>query len=314
MQKIYAWLRPRHYSVHSGSTRRLNSRGLLNGLAPLGITLLVLPLARGFRFVAPPTRPANAQVVVVSAPAEHITFEAALPSRPLKQVSNYAAVGSAVQQWVKAHGGSQWGVVVQDLNDADNKVDVNADSQFDSASLYKLFLTIPLAQRLPFASWSTQHTLNGQGDHTIAQCVQAMLAWSDNPCGMAIGSLIGWSNATRSAHANGFTNTSLSYSPIQTTASNVADYLVGLNGGKWFDAQTRDFILNSLAMQKFRAGIPTGCTGCTVFNKTGQLNGVTHDAAIVTRGKKHYVLVIMSKGGSYSQIAELTKLINATLL
>lgn len=311
MQKVYAWLRPRHYDIDFGVHRRTNSRGLLHMAVMLSVVVGSALMGYQFKRPQPIVHAQSAPVVIAGAPQP----AAVAPAPPaVKPVSNYAEVAAAVQQWIKAHGSAQWGVAVQDLNEADNTIRVNDTAQFESASLYKLFLTIPLAQRLPFTAWQSQRTLNGTGDHTYAQCVQAMLALSDNPCGEAIGAYIGWNNATRTARANGFAGTSLSNSPIRTTATDVAGYLVGLEQGKWFDEPTRGFILDSLAHQKFRAGIPAGCVDCTVLNKTGQLNGVTHDAAIITSGKQKYVLVIMSKGGTYQQIAELTRLINGTLL
>ncbi len=204
-------------------------------------------------------------------------------------------------------------MVVQDLENPDNKVSVNGGTQFEAASLYKLFLTIPLSKQLPFSSWQTTKTLNGQGDHTFEQCVDAMLARSDNPCGEAVGDYLGWSKATQAAKLEGFGGTVLNSTPIRSTASDAAQYLMGLARGDWFDEQTRNFIMTSLAHQKFRDGIPSGCQGCTVFNKTGQLDHVANDAAIIYKGDTHYVLSILSKNGTFQQIADLTNLVNSQL-
>ena len=60
----------------------------------------------------------------------------------------------------------------------------------------------------------------------------------------------------------------------------------------------------------YRQGIPAGASG-TVADKVGFLNGLLHDAAIVYSPKGTYVLVILTNGSSWANIAELTKKIEA---
>jgi beta-lactamase class A len=63
----------------------------------------------------------------------------------------------------------------------------------------------------------------------------------------------------------------------------------------------------------YRQGIPKGINA-TVANKVGFLDGLLHDAAIVYASTGPYVLVIMTDGSSWANIAELTRQIEALRL
>jgi beta-lactamase class A len=59
------------------------------------------------------------------------------------------------------------------------------------------------------------------------------------------------------------------------------------------------------------SGIPTGIPSAEVANKVGFIDGYLHDAAIVYSKKGDYVLVIMTNGSSWKNIAALAKEIEA---
>jgi len=218
-----------------------------------------------------------------------------------------------IADWVGKHNSNsaQWSVVVRQLDGGDQTSTYNASAQYDPASIYKLYATYAFAQKVPAERWATEHTLNGQGDHTYAQCIDAMLRLSDNPCGEAIGNQVGWANIDKAIHRAGFTTTTLNRSQgMLSTAADTASFLKQLEQGSLVTATVRDQILASLNGQRYRAGIPAGCDGCETFNKTGERDGFLHDAAIIHSGNHSYVLVIFSKGGTKSQIADLTSQIN----
>ena len=59
------------------------------------------------------------------------------------------------------------------------------------------------------------------------------------------------------------------------------------------------------------SGIPTGVPGATVADKVGFMDGLLHDAAIIYSTKGDYVLIIMTNGSSWGNIAALAKEIEA---
>lgn len=306
MQTFLTWPQPRYYQYEKGLPQ-LSWWLLFNCtlLACLSIFIFTR-ISKMFTYNPNGGQVLAAEQQLVSAPKP-------APSSPSTlALNNYSSLEQSIKAWMASQKTGQWSVVVQDLDKPHNNVAINSDSVYEAASIYKLFLTIPLAQKLPVSAWQNTK-ISGGSQPDVADCVKAMISKSDNPCGIAVGSYLNWQKVDKSLKAVGFSKTKLALEMPTTTAGDTASYLEGLAGGKWFDGATRDFILSSLANQKLRSGIPGGCPGCTVLNKTGDIDDVVHDAAIITNGNSHYVLVIFSKQGSFKQIASLSNLINAQL-
>lgn len=309
MQKFSTWIFPYHYKLHAKRTRYLNKKAISGLIFTMTLASFLLIPIHVLRQTSPADLSSSLRSIAVSSQHSEIATAASTE----QATSNFNKLTPVVRGWIDVHKDSQWAVAIQDLENPTSNLQVNADASFETASLYKLFLTIPMAQKLPFASWQTQHLAGLPQTRTYAECVEAMLANSDNTCAEAIGNYLGWAKASQTVRANGMSGTSLATTQLRTTAKDVKAYLVGLDQGQWFDQPTRTFLLTSLAQQHYRAGIPQGCTHCIVLNKTGQLDGFTHDAAIITNDAHRYVLVILSKGGSFAQIADLSELINSHL-
>jgi hypothetical protein len=229
-------------------------------------------------------------------------------------VENIVDVQSVLDTWIAEHPGQEWAVSVKSLSGATFSASVNADKQFDSASIYKLLILLPLFNQVP-VEHQKNITLNINGaPKSIATCVDLMLRVSNNECGEAVGHYVSWRKADAVLKSAGFTNTALnSSSGLKTSAADTAKFLEELQGDM-FNRNARETILTSLKQQRWRQGIPAGCPGCVVANKTGSLNGVTHDAAIIDYSGGSYVLSIFSEGASFTQIAELTGRIQQQIL
>lgn len=310
------WPRPRVYSLYPQKSRRPKW---------LGIAIVPIVLA-GAWFVVPSRMPANvaaasdeasAQSVAVTEP--ETTDAAVLAETPVstKQPladARYTQLQQSVEKWTNTQPKSQqWSVVVQDINSDTNRVAVNERSTYYMASLYKLFLTLPLSQKYPLQTWASTSVNTDSGKQNLDTCVKLMISKSDNSCGEGVGQLVGWVATTKAARAKGMTATSLSSTDLRSSARDVSTYMLGLQQHKWFDEPTRQALLTDLSQQTFRSGIPAGCAGCSVWNKTGDLNGAKHDAAIVHVGTSDFVLVVMSNGGSNAQIADVTRLVASSL-
>jgi beta-lactamase class A len=141
---------------------------------------------------------------------------------------------------------------------------------------------------------------------TITKCVDRMIRYSDNNCGIALGTYAGWTPATNQLKALGLSSTDLNTADNQlhTSAGDVAKYLEYFYGDNSYP-DSKQFALNVMSQQVYRSGIPAGSTGCKVYDKIGDLNGYKHDAGVVVCPNTTYILVVMSKGGSYAQIADI---------
>jgi beta-lactamase class A len=308
MSVYYSGQSPRYYFL-SEKIRQFFIAFFVTYFVFAGFGLVVGAKVFGMVEVEPPQRAVSEEVYATPAVLASGSNTAA-PVAP--SVNTYNALEPAVLDWIASQKGSEWSVAIQDLDNPNNSLFIDSDKQYYTASLYKLLITLPLVQKAPFENWQLR-TLSSAGNQTYDKCVNRMLALSDNPCGEAVGFFVGWSRAEKSLKNAGLTRTALATSDLRTTAGDMSKFLEGLANGKWFNQQTKEFILNSMANGKYRSGIPAGCEGCRVYNKIGDLKGYLHDAAIVEDGTSRYVLVVLSKGGSYKQIADLTHIISSQL-
>lgn len=212
-----------------------------------------------------------------------------------------------IAQWVQSQPTTnQWGIAVKGLANTSVEASYSADTSFEAASIFKLYLIYALSQKIPQDQWAATKV---EGERNLNDCVKAMLERSDNACGVAVGDKLGWSRSQVVSKAAGYTSTNLNGQPITTTPNNTLSFLADLYAGKTFQPQLREEILGHMRNSIYRQGIVAGCPDCSVANKTGILNGYQHDAAIVQVDGKDFAVSIFSKGGTVKQTAALTTLI-----
>jgi beta-lactamase class A len=228
-------------------------------------------------------------------------------------IENIIDLQPILDKWNKDHPGQKWAAVAKSVSGPSFEARLNADQQFESASIYKLFLTEPLFDQIPVEQQPKINVSINGSQKSIATCVDLMLRLSNNECGEALGNYVSWAKAGDMLKKQGFNHTSFGKNGIKTSAGDTAGFLEKLNGDM-FTRTAKDTIMKSLYQQRYRDGIPAGCPGCTVANKTGQINDVVHDAALVQYKGGSYVLVIFSQNGNFKQIAQLTGQIQQKIL
>lgn len=211
---------------------------------------------------------------------------------------------AVIDDWVKSQSTYEWAVVVRGLDSDQRGVSVEPDKQMRAASLYKLYLMLPI-----FKDYSASK-LSSAG---IEDCVDLMLRVSDNPCGEKLGQMVGWDRADVEINRAGYNQTKIGIAEPYTTAGETAELMEAIYNRQVGGAAGKKYIMNKLGQQSWDEGIPAGCQGCKTYNKTGDLGFVRHDAAIISGGSGAYVLVIFSDGAPYAQIAELTRKINSVM-
>lgn len=92
----------------------------------------------------------------------------------------------------------------------------------------------------------------------------------------------------------------------QTDALSMMQVMMSILEGTAGSEESCQQMTEILSQQKFRAKIPAGIPeGIKVANKTGSITRIDHDAAIVfPRGRKPYVLVVLSRGIDNREDAE----------
>ena len=306
------WERPSYtYSAKKGLVH--HRRGawayfLMVGLAMFGAGLLANLQTN--RIHPGPAKAKASQITkeTTPQPVQPVVATDAPSSLPTEDPKLAALLGN----WANSHRQNKWSVGLIGLTADTPSASYNPTASFNSASIFKLLLTYPLLTKIPRSEWSTVQLDTGDGQTSLAGCVDSMLRVSDNVCGDAVGAYVGWAYADAQLHEIGLTNTHLNnQTGPTTTAADVSLFLQGLYGGKWFDPGDRAYIMNIMQEQILRAGIPAGCPSCVVANKTGDLGFVRHDVGIVQYGSKAYALSVFTNGASYRQIAQLTSQIQS---
>jgi beta-lactamase class A len=295
------------YRHHVGHRRANSSRRYWRWLQMAVAAVLVFTAAAAINAVVSGD---DSRALASAAPPPVVIVPSGTVAAP-PQPSQSQRLQDLLNSWTAAHPAQQWGISVQQLSGGQASAGYQADKQFYPASLYKLLLLQSLFNKATFSSWN-QSISTGGGKMTLSDCVDRMLRLSDNNCGTAVGKFVGWKTATTQLKAMGLAGTDLSLPDpkLHTTAGDVSSYL-----NQFYQTlagtQSGQFAGSSMARQIYRGGIQSGSPGCSVSDKVGDLNGYRHDAAIVSCGDISYILVIMSKGGSYAQIADLATQVNA---
>lgn len=218
-------------------------------------------------------------------------------------------LSSLISNFATTHAGT-YGVVLTELSGQYRRATYNSTQSFTTASTYKLFVAYSTLKRVESGVW--QWTDQIQGGRNLTKCFDDMIVLSDNNCAYTLLNKIGFTNITNEAKAIGCIHTSfLGSDGIKSTPEDIALLLAELQTGQILGQQSsRDILINAMKRNVYRLGIPKGTTG-TVANKVGFLDALIHDAAIVYSSTGPYVLVIMTNGSSWTNIAELTRQIEA---
>jgi beta-lactamase class A len=295
------------YSYIPAEYRRRSTRGrwFLFGLQVMAMMAVLVVAGEHFtgdQTVVPP------QVVSAASPPQ--VLAPISTEKPTPPPDESAQLNSLFSDWTQQNNKAQWGIALQQLSGGTAAASYQPDQRFYPASIYKLLILETLFKKVPYSTWNK--ALAGT---TLSKCVDRMIRYSDNTCGVALGGYAGWTPATNQLKSIGLTNTVLntSDSQLHTTAGDVSKYLQYFYADNTYP-QAKQFALNVMSRQIYRQGIPAGSPGCTVYDKIGDLNGVRHDAAVVVCPKTTYVLTVMSKGGSYAQIADIARRINSIVV
>jgi hypothetical protein len=229
----------------------------------------------------------------------------------LKSASAKAKEDEALAKTIKSKlkntpGGQKWSVYVRDLN-SDRMANINSDNGLEAAGLQNLFLTLPLEAKTSADKWAYRN-----GKTTLAKCIEEWISNADPECARTVGYYNDVKNAEGVVASHGFKKAVIEDKKQEVTARETGDLLYRLQNGQLLSDKARRVVFDGLYSQKNREGIAQSCVAsatekCLVASITGESKNVRHDAAIVTSGTAKYVVVIMTQGGSWSQIADLSK-------
>lgn len=211
--------------------------------------------------------------------------------------SSDKGLSALLENFAKDHPGS-YAMTYIELDGQKRRAEYQGDKEFVTASTYKLFTAYSLLKRVDDGRESWQSNAN---------CFDQMIRLSENSCAENYIHKFGFGPLTRELGDIGLKNSNFTKSGGPYTTSNDLALILGqLQTGQNFSQTGRDRLLSAMRANIHRQGIPAGASGA-VANKPGFMNGLLHDAAIVYSPSGTYVLVVMSDGSSWANIAKLTR-------
>lgn len=227
---------------------------------------------------------------------------------------------STVDNWAMSARGDK-SVYIYDLN-LDQVVGAyNTESDFQTASLYKLFVVYEGYKRVVNGDWNAEDAAGATG-HTIAECLDLAIRESNSECAETMHRLIGRDNLEAIIENDwGIKN-----SNISALVSNTPDIAAimkrfyehpDFNNVAWLDRMWDSFLNQPVTEYDWRMGLPKGFSRATVYNKVGwdfnpdrKYWNIYNDAAIVKfpmddGSTRDFVVVVMSNGVDYKKIRNL---------
>ncbi len=205
--------------------------------------------------------------------------------------------------------GGEWGIWIKDLKTSE---ELNLNShQMRSASLIKLFTAGRYFQAVEAGEI--------QATEKTEKYLQKMISLSDNDAWVALETAIGkgsyktgYRSVTEFANSLGYPDTGRqiitggsSKKRNLTSAESVGRVLYSIYAGTYVSRNCSATVLDYMKNQHFRYKIPQELPeGIACANKTGELNSIQNDAAIVYGEKKDYIIVIMSDGVSANHVID----------
>ena len=222
-----------------------------------------------------------------------------------------------IDNWVSTVSGSK-SVLIYDLDREELVGDYNPDENYNTASLYKLFVVYDGYMKIQNGEWSADAPA-GRTGHTILECLDLAIRESNSSCAETLWSMIGRDNLEQviSSHYN------ITNSDIKSLISNPNDILKMMQifyehkdiTDETLIARMKDsFLVQPTTTYNWRQGLPSGFARANVYNKVGwdynpdgRYWNIYHDTAIVEfpEDGRHYIVVVMTNKVPFQKITEL---------
>jgi beta-lactamase class A len=278
-----------------------------------------------------PSHAAKLEVLDVEpAKASASTTKEAVPTLAAPTENSVSKLDSIVNKALSGSQGS-YSIAIKNLKTGETYYK-NEHASFQSASLYKLWVmaatykqikdgklkeTDVLSEEIPvlndkfnIASESAERT-DGTITLSVGSALKQMITISHNYAALLLTSKIKLTSLKSFLETGGFTQSSIG-EPPKTTAADTMMYFEKLYKGQLADPEYTSKMLDLLKQQRFNHKLPKYLPSETIMaHKTGELNGVSHDAGIVYTNKGDYIIVVLSDSnypkGAEERLAAISK-------
>lgn len=249
--------------------------------------------------------------------AEPISSEPESDPEPEIKEVNFQPV---VDAWIKTVGGNK-SVLIYDLDLEKPVASYNVDEDYNTASLYKLFVVYEGYKRVENGTWDGDAKAGSTGK-TISKCLDLAIRESHSPCAETLWGMIGHAELDTIIKDDwGITNSDISH-----LTSNVGDIMKILkrfyehpdfNDAALLEAMWDSFLNQPDTTYEWRQGLPRGFAKADVYNKVGwaynaegKYWNIYHDAAIVKFPQddgttRNYIVIVMTNKIDFMDIRRL---------
>ena len=222
----------------------------------------------------------------------------------------------------KAKG--KYAVAIENLKTGET-YELNENEEFASASLYKLWVMALVFKNIKEGKLTLDQklsadvpTLNkrfgideenaelkeGVVSYTVKEALEQMITISHNYAALLLHARVGVKNTQTMLNSYQLTS-SHTGTPPMTSAKDISSFYKLLYNGELIDGSSSQQMIEILKRQKFNDRIPKYLPDETVAaHKTGELDGVKHDAGIVYSPKGNYIIVLMSDTSNETTASE----------
>lgn len=215
----------------------------------------------------------------------------------------------------------KWGIVITKLG-SDNRIKINSDLVFPSASLIKVPIMVEVMRQAAIGSISLEQQLEVTASHktggagilkelragltmTVQELVTLMIVLSDNTATNMLIELVGMGEINHTCEEYGLTSTVLRRKMMdfeaaragaenETSAADMARIFQAIYDSQGIPQAYGQQMLDILKRQQVRDKLPFYLPEETVFaNKTGTLPGVEHDAGLLFLPSGVYLICIL---------------------
>ena len=206
-------------------------------------------------------------------------------------------------------------VVIYDLENSDFVGEYNIEEDYNTASLYKLFVVYEGYRRIQNGIWNAEDIAPGTGQ-SILVCLDLAIRESNSNCAESLWSMIGHAELDEIIQ----NDYNIKRSNISTLTSNAKDILMimkmfydhtDITDENLIEIMKDSFLNQPITAYDWRQGLPSGFTHANVYNKVGwdynpdgQYWNIYHDAAIVdfAEERRHYIIVVMTERIPFQKI------------
>lgn len=232
---------------------------------------------------------------------ESVEGESALPDEGTQAAVNIDTVRESIQANISGNlaAGETWQVYVCRLSD--HAEEMVGSGRMTAASLIKLYIMGAV-----YENYDAMTTQNGK--EYVDGLLRSMITVSDNNAANALTGMLGGGDAAAGravvneyCSRNGYTDSDMGRMLLETGTdrenyTSVKDCGMFLKKIYQGEIPYGEDMMNLLKQQERRGKIPAGVPqGVVVANKTGELDRVENDAAVVFKDGCPYILCIMSE-------------------